>query len=44
MRFLEAGSDEERRVQDAFRMAHGYESSDFVEVLPRKVFTWKGSG
>ena len=42
VRFVEEGSDEERRVMSAHRDAHGYESSSLVEVSPRKVFTWKG--
>ena len=43
VRFLEAGGGEERQAQEAHRAAHGYETSGVLEVLPRKVFTWKGS-
>ena len=41
VRFLEAGSPEERLVEDAHRAAHGYVSPGLVEVLPDKAFTWK---
>ena len=42
VRFLEAGDQEERLVQDAFRSTHGYASAGLAEVSPRKVFTWTG--
>lgn len=41
IRFLESGSNEERRIQDAHRDAHGYEMELFIEGRPEKVFTWK---
>ena len=43
VRFLEQHGQEESRVQDTHRSVHGFETVGIAEVVPRKVFTSKGS-
>lgn len=43
IRLVDERSDEHRRVQAAFRAAHGYEAGGLAAVLPRKVFTFRSS-